>query len=160
MGYYVKGHGSVKIAEENLGKAYEALMALQDLPDEAKRGGGYSGGQRTGAWYSWMPSDLRTLPDTRAVFVELGFDTDVDTQGNLVIFAYDNKTGQEEVFFAAAAPFIKEGGEFYWEGEDGMLYKWEFRDGKMYWLDGVAEYHNQRQYTVRQFAREYGFDGK
>lgn len=157
MGYYVKGSGDVRIAKENLAAAYDALMALQEVPDEIKRGGAYSGGTYTQRWFSWMPADLRTLPDTQAVFAELGFDTEYQENGDLLIASYDNKTGQEELFFAAAAPFITDGSEFYWEGEDGLLYKWEFADGKMLWLEGNAAYGNPRYFDLaRELARHRG----
>jgi hypothetical protein len=140
MGYYVNGNGELRIKAENLGKAYEALMALQDAPDKAKRGGSYSANERR-YWFSWMPEDLRTLPDTKAVFAELGFEVDSDENGDLLIRCYDNKTGQEEVFFAAAAPFIEEG-EYEWEGEDGEFWKWSFHDGKMFLLTGERSYNH------------------
>lgn len=140
MGYYVSGNGALRIKAENLGKAYEALMALQDAPDKAKRGGSSGGGQAPRFWYSWMPEDLRTLKDTKEVFDTLGFETTIDdSNGDLVITCYDNKTGQEDVFFAAAAPFIEEG-EYDWQGEDGDFWRWEFRDGKMFLLSGERVY--------------------
>jgi hypothetical protein len=138
MGYYVNGNGELRIKAENLDKAYEALMALQDAPDGAKRGGSYSANERR-YWFSWMPEDLRTLPDTKAVFAELGFEVDSDENGDLLIRCYDNKTGQEDVFFAAAAPFIEEG-EYEWQGEDGEFWKWSFTDGKMFHLTGARTY--------------------
>ena len=39
MGYYVSGNGQLRIKKDNLDKAYEALIALQSAPDEAKMGG-------------------------------------------------------------------------------------------------------------------------
>jgi hypothetical protein len=140
MGYYVNGNGELRIKAENLGKAYEALMALQDAPDKAKRGGSYSANERR-HWFAWMPEDLRTLPDTKSVFAELGFEVESDENGDLLIRCYDNKTGQEEVFFAAAAPFIEEG-EYEWQGEDGEFWKWSFTDGKMFLLTGARSYNH------------------
>ena len=138
MGYYVNGNGHLVIKKENLAAAYEALMALNDAPDFAKRGGSYSGGKQHSSWFSWMPADLRELADTKAVFEQLGFET-MDANGDLVITCYDNKSGQEEVFFAAAAPFI-ENGEYEWTGEDSAFWQWEFIDGKMYQRDGIRDY--------------------
>ena len=138
MGYYVSGNGELRIKKENLAAAYDALMALQDAPPKAKRGGSYSANERR-HWYSWMPEDLRTLPDTKSVFAELGFEVNDDENGDLLISCYDNKSGQEDVFFAAAAPFIEEG-EYEWTGEDGDFWKWEFRDGKMFLLSGQRIY--------------------
>jgi len=141
MGYYVNGEGELRIKKENLGKAYDALMALQDAPNKAKRGGSRGGGQEPRFWYSWMPEDLRTLPDTKAVFAELGFEVNDDENGDLLISCYDNKTGQEDVFFAAAAPFI-ENGEYDWTGEDGDFWRWQFIGGKMSLLSGQRVYTN------------------
>jgi hypothetical protein len=138
MGYYVNGNGELRIKAENLGKAYEDLMALQDAPDKAKRGGSYSANERR-FWYSWMPEDLRTLTDTKAVFAELGFEVNDNENGDLLISCYDNKTGQEDVFFAAAAPFIEDG-DYEWTGEDGEFWKWQFTDGKMFLLSGQRIY--------------------
>lgn len=155
MGYEVRGHGSIVVKKENLDKCYEALMELNNAPDEAKNGGAWSNGGYTARWFSWMPADLRTLPDTKAVFAELGFEVQDEENGDLRVYSYSSKTGQEEVFFSAAAPFIENGGEFYWEGEDGLLWKWEFRGGKMMFLDGVVEYQAEREYTLPQALREH-----
>ena len=155
MGYYVSGGGNLVIKQENLAAAYEALMALNDAPDDAKRGGSWGGGGtgKTASWFSWMPSDLRTLPDTESVFRELGFVVSNDEDGNLIIGCYDNKTGQEEVFFAAAAPFI-ENGEYEWTGEDGSFWEWEFIDGKMYQRDGTRQYGEAFEISVPELNRQ------
>ena len=140
MGYYVNGEGTLVIKNENLSAAYEVLMALQDAPAGSKRGGSFGGNVPSRHWFSWMPEDLRTLPDTQAVFAELGFEVEVDGEtGDLVIGCYDNKTGQEEIFFAAAAPFIEDG-EYEWKGEDGAFWKWQFVGGKMFHLSGSRTY--------------------
>lgn len=155
MGYYVSGSGDVRIAKEKLEAAYEALMKLNDVPDSKKNGGSYSGGGRKASWFSWMPQDLTTIPDAKSVFDRLGFETQYEDDGGLLVMSYDNKTGQEGVFLAAAAPFIKDESEFYWTGEDGIQYKWEFRDGKMIWLDAQVVYTHARPYDLEQALREY-----
>jgi hypothetical protein len=152
MGYYVNGNGELRIKAENLGKAYEALMALQDAPDKAKRGGSYSANERR-YWFSWMPEDLRTLTDTKAVFAELGFEVNDNENGDLLISCYDNKTGQEDVFFAAAAPFIEDG-DYEWTGEDGEFWKWQFTDGKMFLLSGQRIYTHAAPVEVADIQAE------
>jgi hypothetical protein len=147
MGYYVSGNGELRIKKENLAAAYDALMALQDAPNKAKRGGSSGGGQEPRFWYSWMPEDLRTLPDTKAVFAELGFEVKDDENGDLLISCYDSKTGQEDVFFAAAAPFIEDD-EYEWTGEDGAFWLWKFEDGKMYVRNGFREYGEAEEITT------------
>ena len=153
MGYYVSGNGELRIKAENLGKAYEALMALQDAPDKAKRGGSSGGDKAPRFWYSWMPEDLRTLPDTKSVFAQLGFEVVDDENGDLLIRCYDNKTGQEEVFFAAAAPFI-ESGDYEWKGEDGDFWAWEFEDGKMFVRYGRRTYGDAEEITLANLHRQ------
>ena len=153
MGYYVSGNGELRIKKENLDKAHEALMALQDAPPKAKRGGSSGGDKAPRFWYSWMPEDLRTLTDTKAVFAELGFEVRDDENGDLLISCYDNKSGQEDVFFAAAAPFIEEG-EYDWTGEDGEFWRWEFRDGKMFLLSGQRIYTHSAPVEVADLHAE------
>ena len=138
MGYYVSGNGQLRIKKENLDKAYEALVALNDAPDSAKHGGSFGGGEEI-RWFSWMPADLRTLPDAKAVFEALGFEVRDDENGDLLISCYDSKTGQEDIFAAAAAPFIEDN-EYEWTGEDGSFWKWHFEDGKMSIYDGRRSY--------------------
>jgi hypothetical protein len=152
MGYYVNGNGHLVIKKENLAAAYEALMALNDAPDGVKRGGSYSGGKQHSSWFSWMPADLRELADTKAVFERLGFET-MDANGDLVITCYDNKIGQEEVFFAAAAPFIEDG-EYEWTGEDGAFWEWTFVEGKMYQRDGTRSYGEAVEVSVPGLHRQ------
>ena len=147
MGYYVNGNGELRIKKENLAAAYDALMALQDAPNKAKRGGSSGGGQAPRFWYSWMPEDLRTLADTKAVFAELGFEVNDSENGDLLISCYDNKTGQEDVFFAAAAPFIEDG-EYEWTGEDGAFWLWKFEDGRMFVRQGTRGYGEREEVSV------------
>jgi hypothetical protein len=152
MGYYVNGNGELRIKQENLDKAYEALMALQDAPPKSKRGGSYSANERR-FWYSWMPEDLRTLTDTKAVFAELGFEVRDDENGDLLISCYDNKTGQEDVFFAAAAPFIEDG-DYEWTGEDGTFWLWKFEDGRMFVQQGNRSYGEREEILVADLHAE------
>ena len=153
MGYYVNGNGQLRIKAENLGKAYEALMALQDAPPKAKRGGSSGGSEAPRYWYSWMPEDLRTLPDTKSVFETLGFEVSDDENGDLLISCYDNKTGQEEVFFAAAAPFIEDG-DYEWTGEDSDFWAWEFEGGKMFVRYGKRTYGDAEEITLSDLHRQ------
>lgn len=152
MGYFVNGNGELRIKAENLDKAYDALMALNDAPDNAKRGGSSGGANAPRFWYSWMPEDLRTLPNTAAVFSELGFETNTDDNGDLLIGAYDNKTGQEDVFFAAAAPFIEDD-EYEWTGEDGAFWLWKFEDGRMFVRHGKRAYGDKEEVVLADLHR-------
>lgn len=154
MGYYVVGEGTMRIRKENLDAAHAALMALQDAPSEAKRGGSYSAEGRR-HWFSWMPEDLTTLKTTQEFFEQVGFSCEVDEKtGDLIISDYDNKTGQEEVFVAAAAPFIEDG-DYEWTGEDGDFWKWQFREGKMFLLSGRRIYDHAAPVGVESLLGNY-----
>jgi len=129
MGYYVNGSGNVRIKKDDLGKAYEAMMALQERTD-LMGGGAYAPNTPPRKFFAWMPEDLRTIPNAKDVFLSLGFEVQDEDDGGILIFAYDSKW-----FFAAAAPFMS--GEFEWTGEDGERWKWMFEDGKMIEWTGV-----------------------
>jgi len=133
MGYYVSGNGNVRIKKDELGKAYEAMMALQERTD--LMGGGSYSKEKTTKFFSWMPEYLRTIPNAKEVFLALGFEVQDEDDGGILIFAYESKIGDEKWFFAAAAPFMS--GEFEWTGEDGERWKWMFEDGKMIEWTGV-----------------------
>ena len=147
MGYYVSGEGELVIKQENLTAAYEAMMALQEKPAEGKRGGG--GAQ---AWYSWMWEDLRTIPNAAEVFRALGCEVGESDEG-IVIARYDSKNGQEDVFIAAAAPFIEDG-EYEWTGEDGEFWRWEFIGGKMYCREGKRMWSEAHEVLVDNLINE------
>jgi hypothetical protein len=140
MGYYVNGHGSIRIKAENLDACYQAFIALNDYPH--KRGGSWSPEQgQTASWFSWMPQDLTTIPDALSMWQELGFSAEIEQPtGDLIVYAYDSKTGQEEIFAEAAAPFVVAGSEFYWTGEDGLLYQWSFDGVAFYVAEGYTSY--------------------
>jgi hypothetical protein len=133
MGYYVSGSGNARIKKDDLGKAYEAMMALQERTD--LMGGGSYSAEKTTKFFSWMPENLRTIPNAKEVFLSLGFEVQDEDDGGILIFAYDSKIGDEKWFFSAAAPYLS--GEFEWTGEDGEKWKWMFEDGKMIEWTGV-----------------------
>ena len=62
----------------------------------------------------------------------LGFDCEQDEPNEPLRLAwYDSKTGAEEHFLSAAAPFIESGGYMEWRGEDGSCWRHDFIDGEM-----------------------------
>ena len=61
-----------------------------------------------------------TCEDAQAVLEQLGFSTEYNDAGDLLLTGYDNKTGQEALFLKA----IEEDGVGFivWEGEDGKTW--------------------------------------
>jgi hypothetical protein len=131
MGYYVTVYAAdFSIPKENWDAAFEAVAELNNR-DELKNGGG--GGQ---LWFSWMDPDYpaKALAEYEAkklphplvwVFQELGFDWEV-WDDDFRLTQYDNKTGAEEHFLEAVAPFVRAGSSLEWRGEDGEMWRDEF----------------------------------
>ena len=138
MGYYVTTEDiNIIVPKDLLEPAYKAVLAMNE-DDNLKRGGGGMGTERK-FWFSWMPEDLSTLTDLKDVMENLGFDTNYNEAGDLVLGHYDSKTGQEDLFLDAIAPFVQEMSYAIWKGEDNSFYKWEFNDGKMLVIPGEME---------------------
>ena len=129
MGYYVNiVESTFTIPQANLAEAYERLCALNDR-DDLKRGRSHPGeeltdearkalGYHPSKWFSWLdPNYPASCPDVEAILKALGFEVSVDGGGDLCIDAYNDKTGQEEVFLAAVSDLAT--GSIKWQGEHG-----------------------------------------
>jgi len=131
MGYYAGiTAADFTIPAEKLDAAFEAVKEL-DQHNELKSGGtwgtrpdGTSG--QIGWHFSWMDEDwterCKNLGD---VFAELGFEIS-GTDGDLEIYGYNSKVGDENHFLRAVAPFVKPGSYLEWEGEDMERWRWDF----------------------------------
>lgn len=124
MGYYVNTtDGQVTIPANNLPEAYKRLCDLNKR-DDLKRGGSWSGGKQTELWFSWCYPDYPDrCEDTQAIFQMLGFETLTEGDGSLMLYAYDGKTGQEDLFLDAISDLCTDGSYFVWRGEDGAMWK-------------------------------------
>lgn len=138
MGYYVNiSESSIFIKKENFELCYEAMCALNN-DNDIKRGGAFGKDIQyvennewdQNKWFSWMDWNY---PETCKTFVDildaLGFEYNLDEEGNLVYLTYSSKIGQEDLFFKAIAPFINKGSYVNWMGEDNLMWQWYF-DGK------------------------------
>jgi hypothetical protein len=127
MGYYVKIKSSTaRIPAANLQRAYQKMCALNTTHHNQKRGGSWSGGKQDAAWFSWMDANYpETCRDAQAVLEQLGFYTEYNAQGDLLIHGYDSKTGQEDLFMAAIEN--EACGEIQWFGEEGETWTTRFQ---------------------------------
>ncbi len=128
MGYYIVLEASnVVIPTEKLDEAYAALVAI-NTPE-------HRGGREH---FSWMPANYpSSCPDVNSILERLGFITTVAPNG-VWIDGYDSKSGDEDIFLQALAPYvIGFGGMPFinWTGSDGQAWRNEFEDGKM-WTRG------------------------
>jgi hypothetical protein len=145
MGYFVNiTDQNFFVSKDNFDAAYKAMCALNDR-DDLKRGGSWGGDginadsprpegmtYHPARWFSWMPANYpEVCKDFLSILKEMGFDTDLDADGNLILVHYDNKTGAEDHFFSVIAPFVKDGSFIEWRGEDGAEWRWFFTGGKV-----------------------------
>lgn len=144
MGYNVNTtESNFVLRSGNFEAAYSAMCRLNQR-DDLKTGGCWGpsdinakDGRPDGMdhhpakWFSWMdanyPAKCKTVAD---ILTDLGFEFDQDEDG-IYDPQYNNKSGSEELFFEAIAPFIKDESFICWRGEDGEEYRWFFKDGKM-----------------------------
>ena len=139
MGYYVNATDSVlRIKQENFDHAYRAMCEL-NWRNDLKRGGSYGptrpttlpDGPNEWIWFSWMPWNYHeTLSTMEEILEALGFELDM-YGGELCSVNYDSKTGSEEHFLRAIAPWVEDGSFIVWRGEDGAMWRWLFDNGEM-----------------------------
>ena len=134
MGYYVMTEESeLRIRAEDKKLAYQAVCAI-NAPEynHLKRGGSSAGGEWVEVWYSWMPADYPSETETLEDVLELlGFEIAHDDNGDIIGVSYDNKTGSEDIFMLAMAPYVEDGSYILWLGEDGHRWMWKFQNGTM-----------------------------
>jgi|WetSurMetagenome_2_1015567.scaffolds.fasta_scaffold555754_1 hypothetical protein len=127
MGYYVKiVKSTAKIPAQNLKLVYGIWCDLNKPENNhLKRGGSYSQGGKTNHWYSWLTENYDTeCRSAQEILTELGFDYIIGFDGSISITGYDNKSGQEDLFFERVRHLLE--GSITWEGEEGEQFTWNF----------------------------------
>ena len=133
MGYCISKNKS-KFAIR-AGDVPSAFKALQDLGvgqnDDRAHGASFEHGRQTARWFSWMngcdPSSWKSISDAMS---DWRYPVTLDETGSVVSIDFDGeKIGDENVMFAAIAPFVAKGSFLELQGEDGALWRWVF-DGK------------------------------
>jgi hypothetical protein len=138
MGYYVRiTNSNVFIPKVKQEAAYKALCAL-NTADSLKGGGSYGPPPEGGPsvclkrWFSWMDANYpEKCKDLKEVLEEVGFDVELSEAGDILSLGYDSKTGDEEHFLNALAPFVANGSFIEWQGEDGEKWRHEFDGHKI-----------------------------
>ena len=145
MGYYVHIEDSnCMLPHKHANLAYWRMCDL-NKNDDLKRGGSSTGEK----WFSWMDANYpETCKTALAVLVELGFDVEEGDEG-LVIYAYDNKSGQEELFLEAISDLLRTVDNknssldkpfIVWRGEDDMVWKDLYGEKKVRSLQGTITF--------------------
>lgn len=139
MGYYVV----LEDSDWRIPESEEVLNVLKDLNklDHLKTGGSWEGGKQTRRWFAWMPENYdETVKSVAEVFNLLGFETDTESyDGEYVgLTYYNSKTGSEDIFIEAVAPFVADGSYLSWRGEEGERWRHEVRNGKLVTLSATT----------------------
>jgi hypothetical protein len=148
MGYYIRTQDTdIVLGKDKLDEAYKRLCQL-DLHDEWKRGGG--GGK---LWFSWLDTDYTIIYKTAKEILEaVGYDTSLNSEGDLRINNYDNKQGCEDVFLWAISDLCNEGSSVVWVGEDNERWLWEFGGGqKVIESTGRIVYENPQDFQPTNY---------
>ena len=129
MGYYV----TLLDADFIIPETEEVLNVLKELNngnEDIKRGGSYGGSGKREFWFSWMPADFSVFTTVASVFEALGFETkkieEISVEHpyeRVALVGYDSKTGQEDIFIEAVAPFVEHGNHLEWRGEQGEVWR-------------------------------------
>lgn len=149
MGYYVRIDSSNFVVPESP----EVLAAIHDMDtrfDDIKRGGSFSAGTVTERWFSWMPPDLSQFKSVADVLRALGFEID-EGDGQISVYGYDNKTGQEDLFLAVMAPFVKDGSYIEWVGEEGERWRNVVHNGRLTVQYASLTWGEPQQYRHHSF---------
>lgn len=124
MGYYV----DLVDADFTIPEREDVLEALREMP--IKYRSLMRGGSSTEKWFSWMNNEeIEKAESARSIFEALGFDCVDYGNGTFGLTGYNNKTGQEDLFLAVVAPFVKDESYTQWRGEDGELWRYTVSRG-------------------------------
>lgn len=145
MGYVVQiTEGLAAVDGKRLDEALAAVKAINGL-EHLKTGGtnqeydkpadSRSVAQTPSRWFAWLEWNYDEVYDDLAeVLNHVGFDTYYEG-GDLVIAGYDRKSGAQDHFLAALAPYVVNPYDdtdpyLQWLGEDGSIWRTRFSGGR------------------------------
>lgn len=154
MGYYIQSTDAHwTIPADKVDDAYRAVVEL-NKKHHLKRGGSSfplpkpegstSVSDRPDKWFSWMGWNYDETCETLSeVFEELGFYGSFENpdDGFFLGEEYDSKTGNEYLFLEAIAPFSTENSYINFTGEDGEMWRYIVKDGKLLYQAGSITYN-------------------
>ena len=114
MGYHARVRESeLRVRVEDFDEAMRLLWAASELPED---------------------DNPRTFDDALdcAGWQLLGHGPQIQLSGYMEVERYTDKYGEDELLFWQTVAPIVDGGSFVeFEGEDGELWRWDFRRGKL-----------------------------
>ena len=142
MGYYVETiESDFRIDRENYDDAYRAVCEL-NARDDLKTGGKWPANSVRPAdsksmgdpnkWFAWMSWNYdETCKSLTEILSEVGFEVEEDERGICGLQYPYQKSGQEEIFLGALAPYVRAGSRIVFEGEDASRWGYLFDGSRM-----------------------------
>lgn len=155
MGYYVSMHSS----DWEITESPELLAVLKEMPTRyhAIKRGGSSNGE---SWFSWVnDEEFVNATSCQDIINAFGFETS-ESNGVVSIDGYNNKNGQEDLLLAVLAPFVKEGSQMEWSGEEGERWLWVVRGGKMWTCQETRTWDDPIPYKYGHYDAYTNDEGK
>lgn len=133
MGYYInQEEAEFTIPKENFSRCLDAIKSLMSQANKMA-GGSWTGGVQTDQWFSWVNTERVLSAETLVdAFAAWRWDASLDKDGNIGdIFFRGEKAGSDDYLMNAIAPFVKCGSYIQMRGEEGEMWRWTFKGGKM-----------------------------
>lgn len=157
MGYYINTESTDwVIPTDKINDAYKALCDLNNRND-LKSGGIFpqdeslkdSNTPTPSRWFAWMDANYHeTCSTLQEILQMLGFDP-FEVDGGLEVGSYNSKTGSQDIFLAALAPFTRPDSWMTWAGEDGERWRTIVKDGVAYEQEIIEiVYGNERAISM------------
>jgi hypothetical protein len=123
---------NLTVTKDKVEACLAAINALHSGDMKGASGGSYMGGKQISKCYSWVsnpgPEGFKTLEDA---FQSWRYDAHEDPNGNVhVDYFSGEKWGDDEILYAAIAPFVEDDASIEIRGEDGHQWRYLFEAGK------------------------------
>ena len=144
MGYCVNMCPDITIPKEKLQDALDAINEIMEPEVVNEHGGGETarGGKTIAKFYSWVSTPPgNKFDDILTAFKEWRYPARLNDKGDLRCTQFrGEKLGDDSLFFAVIAPYVKKGSEVTCEGEDGMHWRYFFNGKTMKEQNGRVTY--------------------
>lgn len=139
MGYCISQRNSkFHIAAKDVPLALKAIHNLADSERKFGSGGTNASGEWVRHW-SWVDQSYKTSPDFISAMRCWLWEVDEDSIGDISDIRFGGeKIGDEIHLFNAIAPYVESGSFIEMEGEDGVIWRWFFKDGRMEEQEGTV----------------------
>jgi len=150
MGYCMNMQdSSFHIPKASFSDALAAIKSVMNLSDKM-HGESFERGAETSRWYSWVNTDAvlasENLTEAMRVWRWMPY---VSDSGDIDGISFSGeKSGQDEVFFGAIAPFVEKDSYICMRGEDGALWRWYFDGARCLEQNGEVVYEVKPVYTI------------